>query len=116
MATRQDLAQRFSTLYQGANMTVAEYHSRFIQLGQFALQSLVADEPTMAWKFTMGLRTEFRTYVISQRVSTLDESKDIALALEADYRRSDFRSRAYRDVHQGRRRQPQQQYAAPTAP
>src|SRR3954464_7152312 len=61
----------------------------------------------------MGLRTEFRAFVISQRVTTVEECKDIALALEADCRRSDFRSRAKRKV---RRQQPQQQYPAPTAP
>src|SRR5436190_21607231 len=60
----------------------------------------------------MGLRTEFRAFVISQRVSTV-EAKDIALALEADCRRSDFKARAEREV---RRQQPQQQYSPPTAP
>src|SRR4051812_25155084 len=61
----------------------------------------------------MGLRTEFRAFVISQRVTTVEEAKDIALALEADCRRSDFRTRAERDV---RRQQPQQQYPPLTAP
>lgn len=91
--TRQDLAERLINLYQGPNMSVAEYHSRFLQLGQFAPQSTVPSEAAMTWKFQRGLRPEYRTQMASHMIPIVEEANDAALKLNTGYRRSNYRSR-----------------------
>lgn len=47
-AIQQQSTNRFSTLQHGSNMTVHEYHARFIQLARFSPVPVTPDEPTLA--------------------------------------------------------------------
>src|SRR4051812_6166918 len=85
-ATRQDLADRFQNLKQGENQSITDYHSRFIQLGRFAPQSVVADEPGMTWKFHKGLRPEYRIHLASHDHEQVELLKNAALKMETEYR------------------------------
>ena len=117
-ATRQDLADRFQNLKQGENQSITDYHSRFIQLGRFAPQSVVADEPGMTWKFHKGLRPEYRIHLASHDHEQVELLKNAALKMETEYR-STLGTRPRQPGQSdrpGKRPQTQQHHSASHAP
>src|SRR5947208_1167114 len=117
-ATRQDLADRFQNLKQGENQSITDYHSRFIQLGRFAPQSVVADEPGMTWKFHKGLRPEYRIHLASHDHEQVELLKNAALKMETEYR-STLGTRPQQPGQSdrpGKRPQMQQHHSASHAP
>src|SRR3954470_13070575 len=117
-ATRQDLADRFQNLKQGDNQSITDYHSRFIQLGRFAPQSVVADESGMTWKFHKGLKPEYRIHLASHDHEQVELLKNAALKMETEYRSTPVirpRQPGHSD-RPGKRPQTQQHRSASNAP
>ncbi|KAM1023171.1 hypothetical protein ACFX15_043230 [Malus domestica] len=83
VALKQTRIKEFFELEQG-NMTVAEYVSKYIELGKYA-KALVADENTKVVKFMLGLKNGIRRYIMGQGTKTYREIVDAAYALEQDH-------------------------------
>ncbi|KAM1134876.1 hypothetical protein ACFX19_044652 [Malus domestica] len=83
VALKQTRIKEFFELEQG-NMTVAEYVSKYIELGKYA-KALVADENTKVVKFMLGLKDGIRRYIMGQGTKTYREIVDAAYALEQDH-------------------------------
>lgn len=80
------MADRFSSLQQETNQSIADYNSRFIQLSKFASQSVVANEPSMAWEFHKVFPPEYRVHLSSHDLDMVEKVKEAALKLKTEFR------------------------------
>lgn len=56
---RDEKQMEFLNLRQG-NMTVQEYHRRFLKLSRFAPEQLMDNQSKMAHRFVKGIRNEIK--------------------------------------------------------
>lgn len=106
MVIRQQLINMFTSLYQENNMSILEYHGRFINLGRFSPKPAVLDNPGLAWKFRKGLRPEFRTPMANLVSQKSEEAYKVAIRLEQKFSRAqrhgDYQAKFDRDNHPGK--------------
>ena len=85
--------KEFIDLVQG-NMTVQEYTTRFERLSRFA-PYMVDTQKRRVRKYTQGLRSHLRRYLIEHQDRRFEDIVGMATALEQDYENSEKKGESH---------------------